>query len=174
MEKKESQLRSAERASKKAGDNLEKTVNCARSTLAALQDEFNLPGGEDLLNAATFMPGIVTRGETCGAVIGGLMALGLVYGKLNANHLSWGTEEGEKERFRLKAKARKFCDIFEQILGSTQCGVLLPKIMGPDFKVYDGMDPRERQRFLSCGGAKKCRVPPETAARIAASIILEG
>ena len=161
------------RVAKRAGDNLENSVNCARSTLAALQVEFELGGGEDLLNAATFMPGIVTRKETCGAVIGGLMALGMIYGKLNNQDPDWGSVEAEKERFRLKEKARRFCDVFEKELGSTQCGFLLPKIMGPEFEDYDGMDADERQRFLNEGGAKKCRVPPETAARIAASIILE-
>jgi len=162
-----------EGVAKKAGDNLERSINCARSTLAALQEEFELGGGEDLLNAATFMPGIVSRKETCGAVIGGLMALGLVYGRLNTQDPDWGSLEAEKERFRLKEKARRFCDVFEKELGSTQCGFLLPKIMGPEFEEYDGTDSKERQRFLEHGGAEKCRVPPETAARIAASIMLE-
>jgi len=35
------------------------------------------------------------------------------------------------------------------------------------------MDPKWRERFLEDGGAKKCRLPVETAARIIASIMLD-
>ncbi len=33
------------------------------------------------------MPGIALRGETCGAVIGSLMAIGLAYGRENDDYL---------------------------------------------------------------------------------------
>ena len=49
-------------------------------------------------------------------------------------------------------------------------GDIRPKIMGRE---YNTMDPKEMQKFLEDDGTRKCRVPPEKAARIAASIMLE-
>ena len=63
----------------------------------------------------------------------------------------------------------EFCEEFKKEFGSTMCGDIRPKIMGRD---YNSMDPADRQQFLRDDGPKKCRVPAEKAARIAASIIL--
>ena len=52
--------------------------NCAQTSFAILNEVFDL-GGEQILKALTPFLGIALRGETCGAVIGSLMALGLVY-----------------------------------------------------------------------------------------------
>ena len=158
------------RVARKAGDYEELSVNCAQGTLTALQEEFDLDGGKDVLKAATFMPGIMSRKETCGAVIGGLMALGLAYGRDRLYDPEWSTPEANEVMFRLRNKVWRFCEAFKQEFGSTMCGDIRPKIMGRD---YDTMDSEERRQFLEDGGAKKCRVPPEKAARIIAEILLE-
>lgn len=49
-------------------------------------------------------------------------------------------------------------------------GDIRPKIMGRD---YDTMNPEELKQFIADGGARKCRLPAETAARITVEIILE-
>jgi len=159
-----------ERVSKKAGDYEELSVNCAQGTLAALQEEFDLGGGKELLKAATFMPGIMSRKETCGAVVGGLMALGLAYGRDKLYDPKWRTPEANEEMFRFRDKVWRFCEVFKKEFGSTMCGDIRTQIMGRD---YDTMDMKERQQFLEDGGKTKCRVPPEKAARIAAEILLE-
>lgn len=159
------------RVAEKAGDYEEISVSCSQGTLAALQEEFNLGGGRDIIRAATFMPGIASRKETCGAVVGGLMALGLAFGRDRIREGEPDTPEQEREVLKTREKAWRFCDEFKKEFGSTMCGDIRPKIMGRD---YNSMDPVERQQFLNDGGPKKCRVPPERAARLAASIILEG
>ena len=53
--------------------------NCAQASFAVLQEEFNLDHA-DILKASGPFPGIALRGETCGAVIGCLMSLGLIFG----------------------------------------------------------------------------------------------
>jgi len=159
-----------DRVAKRAGDYEELSINCAQGTLAALQEEFNLGGGKDILKAATFMPGLVSRKETCGAVIGGLMALGLAFGKDKLSDPEYRTPQGMAEYRGNKQKAWRFCEEFKKEFGSAMCGDILPKIMG---KKYDFMDPEEVKQFLEDGGAKKCRVPPEKAARIVAGILLE-
>lgn len=159
-----------ERVSKKAGDYEELSVNCAHGTLAALIEEFQLGGGPDMLKAATFMPGLMSRKETCGALIGGLMGLGLAWGRDKLYDPSWTTPEANEEMFRIRKKVWRFCEAFKQEFGSTMCGDIRPQIMGRD---YDTMDPKERQQFLEDGGKTKCRKPPERAARFAAKVLLE-
>ena len=159
-----------DQVAKRAGDYEELSINCAKGTLAALQEEFNLGGGKDILKAATFMPGVASRKETCGAVIGGLMALGLAFGRDKLYDPNYTTPEGMEENWKNRRRAWRFCEEFKKEFDSTMCGDIRPKIMGRD---YNTMDPEERKQFLEDGGAKKCRVPPEKAARIAAEIILE-
>jgi C_GCAxxG_C_C family probable redox protein len=64
----------------RAKDLLLESGNCAQTSFAILNEEHNLDG-QQILKALTPFPGIALRGETCGAVIGSLMALGLVYGR---------------------------------------------------------------------------------------------
>ena len=159
-----------DRVAKRAGDYEELFINCAQGTLAALQEEFNLGGGKDILKAATFMPGLVSRRETCGAVIGGLMALGLAFGREKPSDPDYKTPQGMSGYWKNKRKAWQFCEEFKKEYGSTMCGDICPKIMGRE---YDMMNPEEVKQFFEDGGLKKCRVPPEKAARIAAEILLE-
>ena len=65
---------------KGVNQNLNTSKNCAQTSFVVLQQEFGLQGKE-ILKALTPFPGIALRGETCGAVIGCMMALGLVYGR---------------------------------------------------------------------------------------------
>ena len=159
-----------DQAAKKAGDYEELSINCAKGTLAALQEEFKLGGGKDILKGVTFMPGLASTKETCGAVIGGLMALGLAFGRDKLYDPNYKTPEGVEEFWKNKRRAWRFCEEFKKEFGSTMCGDIRRKIMGRD---YNTMNPEERNQFLEDGGAEKCRVPPEKAARIAAEIILE-
>jgi len=159
-----------ERVAKKAGDYEEAAISCSQGTLAALQEEFNLAGGEDVIKAATFMPGIASRKETCGALTGGLMALGLAFGRDRVNNPEPNTPEAKEQFFKFREKAWRFCEEFKKEFGSTMCGDIRPAIMGRD---YNSMDPKDRQQFLADDGPKKCRVPAEKAARIAVSILLE-
>jgi len=154
----------------KAGDYEEVSISCSQGTLVALQEAFNLGGGEDVIKAATFMPGLASRKETCGAVIGGLMSLGLVFGRDRVNNPDPNTPEAMEKMLKFREKAWRFCEEFKKEFGSTMCGDIRPKIMGRD---YNSMDPIERKQFFDDDGPRKCRVPPEKAARIAASILLE-
>lgn len=159
-----------DRVAKKAGDNEEISISCAQGTLTALQEEFNLPGGEDMVKAATFMPGIASRDETCGAVVAGLMALGMVFGRGRLYDPSYNTTEGKAKFFKNRERAYRFCEDFKRELGSTMCGDIRMKIFG---RKYNTFNPDEFEQLVADGAQKKCRVPPEAAARIAARIILE-
>jgi hypothetical protein len=83
---------------------------------------------------------------------------------------SYTTTEYKERYWKNKRLAWRFCEQFKDELGSTMCDDIRLKIMGRD---YDTMDPIQRQQFLDNGGAKKCRVPPEIAAKTAAMLLLE-
>ena len=157
------------RVKKKAGDYEELLVNCAQGTLQALQEEFNLGSGS-VLKAACWTPGLASRKETCGALIGGLMALGLAFGSDKLCDPRQQSPEERERYWKNKRRAWKFCQEFKKEFGSTMCGDIRPKIMGRE---YDTMDIAQLNQFLEDGGPEKCRIPSEKAAQIAAEIILE-
>ena len=107
-----------DRVAKKAGDYEESAISCSQGTLAALQEEFNMGGGSDVIKAAIFMPGIASRKETCGAVVGGLMALGLKFGRDKIRDPEPNTPEGREELFKLREKAWRFCEEFKKEFGA--------------------------------------------------------
>lgn len=147
---------------KKAGDYEELYGSCAQGTLLALQEQFKL-GNKEVLKAATAMPGIALRGDTCGAVIGGIMALGLAFGREKP--------EDSEAVMRTTRAAHKLCRRFEQELGGCNCRDVQHHIFGRSF---DLTNPEDGTDFVNAGASKKCRLPAGTAARIAGELILDG
>jgi C_GCAxxG_C_C family probable redox protein len=147
---------------RKAGDYLEAYSSCAQGTLRALQEQFDL-GNAEVLRAATAMPGVALRGETCGAVIGPIMALGLAFGRVEA--------EEEEAFLRTLLAARRFAELFEAEFGSCMCAGVQERIFG---RSYDLADPEDMAEFAAADAAKRCRIPAEKAVRIAGRMILEG
>jgi C_GCAxxG_C_C family probable redox protein len=135
--------------------------NCAQTSFLALQEQFGLDDGS-ILKALTVFPGIALRGETCGAVVGCLMALSLVYGRERLD--DW---EGYRRSLR---PGRKFCRSFEKELGSTMCGDIVESIFG---KRYNLADPAEAAEWQKANAQDKCSAVITAAVRIAAKIIIE-
>ena len=110
----------------KANELFDRGYNCAQSMLYAYGKDLFENGGPVLKVASGFGGGISSMGETCGAVSGSLMALGLHFGPENpADH-----EQKEK----LKEINREFLAIFEERHGSLKCRDLL----GADMSNPDG------------------------------------
>lgn len=149
------------RVQQRGGDYVEAVCgNCAQSTIFALEEDFGAVKAIPL-RALTAMSGIALRGETCGAVVGALLALGILTGRENEEFLE--AFPGTMER------ATRFCDAFEKELGSLICKHIHTRLFG---RVYDLADPVQQQEFLEAGGLTKCRAPVETASRLVAEIIL--
>ena len=151
------------RIKQRGGDFVESVQgNCAQSVLVALKEEF--PAVDSIpLNALTAMSGIALRGETCGAVSGALLAVGVL-----------STDERSEFLEALPVTlpvAAKFCNAFEKEFGSLICRDIHKSIFG---KTYNLSDSVQQQEFLEAGGLTKCRAPVETASRIVAEIFLEG
>jgi len=146
----------------KVKEYLEISGNCAQTSFLTLQEQFGLDDGS-ILKALTVFPGIALRGETCGAVVGSLMAISLVYGRERLD--DW---EGYIRSLR---PGRKFCRNFEKELGSTMCGDILESIFG---KRYNLADPAEAAEWQKANAEGKCSAVVAAAVRIAAEIIIEG
>lgn len=159
---KEEQERFLDRLEQKAGDYQELYASCAQGALLALLEQFDL-GERRLIKAATAMPGIALRGETCGAVIGALMALGLAFGREDP-------EDFGALQVTLRA-SRKLCRLFEAEFGGCMCRDVQERLFGRSF---DLADPGAIKEFAAAGAAQKCRLPSGKAARIAGELIIDG
>jgi C_GCAxxG_C_C family probable redox protein len=133
--------------------------HCAQSTFLALQEVFGLEGDE-IVKALTPLPGIAERGETCGAVIGALMAMGLVYGRDSIT--DWETWR------KSLVPARAFCERFEERFGSTTCSDVVESQFGERLDLYDADD---HAQFLAHDPTTKCGEVVGHAARLAADLI---
>jgi C_GCAxxG_C_C family probable redox protein len=149
------------RLAKKVTDTLDRSKNCAQTSFAVLQEEFGFEGGP-ILKALTPFPGIALRGETCGAVIGCLMALGLVYGRDDLG--DW------KGYITSLPPSRRFCRRFEEEHGSTACATILETKLGRSYDLANRVD---ALKYAARGGQKTCGKVIESAVQIATEIILK-
>jgi C_GCAxxG_C_C family probable redox protein len=140
---------------------MEKSHNCAQTTFYVLSEQFGL-GGDEVLKALTPLPGMAERGETCGAITGALMAMGLIYGRDRL-------DDWDKYRSSL-IPTNKFCEQFQLELGSSLCCQIQERAFGKSFNL---MDPEDLREFQRAGATAKCSKVVQKACRIAADIILE-
>ncbi|NIS72014.1 MAG: hypothetical protein GTO12_24725 [Proteobacteria bacterium] len=143
----------------KVKEILMESGNCAQTSFVVLQEEFDLEG-EQILKALTPFPGITLRGETCGAVIGSLMALGLEFGRDDLS--DWRGYIGSLP------SARRFCKRFEEENGTTDCASILEKKLGRN---YDLADKTEAFEYASSGGSDACSEVVASAVLIASETI---
>jgi len=135
--------------------------NCAQSSFLALHEVFGV-GDASLAKALTPLPGIAERGETCGAVVGSLLAIGFVYGRERLD--DWAAWRS------CLVPARNFCERFEAEFGSTRCADVVEKLFG---RRYNLADPAELGEFMEAGATAKCGRVVRTAVGIAARLMLE-
>ena len=130
--------------SHRAQELLAVSGNCAQSSFAALAEHLDLDSGSTL-KALTPFPGIALRGETCGAVIGSLMSIGMVLGRDQLDD-----QPGMR---RSLAAARRFCRAFETQFGGTSCREVLERELGGDF---DLARPEGFAENVQAGGHQHC------------------
>ncbi len=124
-----------------------------------LNDEFALEGSA-ILKALTPFPGIALRGETCGAVVGSLMAIGLVYGRDDL--------EDWHAYLASLPPARRFTRRFEELHGSIDCEHILEAKLGRKFNLADTGQSLE---YVQAGGPQVCGEILASAVQVAFEII---
>jgi C_GCAxxG_C_C family probable redox protein len=126
-------------------------------------EEFGL-GNMDIIKGLSPFPGFGSTGRICGAVSGGLIALGLYFGSRDMTDY-----EGISAAMNA---ARKFLPRFEEALGSLQCAEIQEDVVFGRF-----MDARasaeNRKAFIEAKGYAKCALPTGIGARLAAEVIIE-
>ncbi|MBM4276498.1 MAG: C_GCAxxG_C_C family protein [Deltaproteobacteria bacterium] len=137
--------------------------NCARSSALAVMEEFGF-GNLEIIKALTPFPGFGGTGWMCGGVTGGLIALGLYFGRDDLLDF-----EAAGATFMA---ARKFMTRFEGTVGAVLCPKIQEEVV---FGRY--MDPgaslENMEAFIKAKGIEKCSLLPGIGARLAAEIIVE-
>lgn len=132
--------------------------NCAQAVLTAFAPDFDLDQSISLRISGAFGGGLARRGETCGAVTGALMVLGLKYGKVRA--------DDNAARERCFSAASDLMARFEAAHGSTACRELI----GFDQSTPEGLQAaREAAVFVNL-----CPAFVRSAVEIASTLIDDG
>jgi len=133
--------------------------NCAQSSFAALAEHLDIDAA-DTLKALTPFPGIALRGETCGAVVGSVMAIGILLGRERLDDYP-----GMRPSL---AAARRFCRSFENQFGGTACDEVLQQGLGGGFDLAsaDGT-----ASYLAAGGHEHCSNVVAQSVQTAAEMI---
>jgi C_GCAxxG_C_C family probable redox protein len=115
---------------------------CSQALLSTYGKQFGLSREIALRVSAAFGGGMSRMGETCGAVTGAFMAIGLKYGNTKADN--------EKAREKTYKVVREFVDKFKARHGSLQCKDLLGcdistpegRSIAKENKLYDTVCPK--------------------------------
>lgn len=135
---------------------------CSRSVLYALQGHLHLEDGGALKASTALAGGVARMGETCGALTGGVMAIGLVLGR---------EDLADIQAYRdTMAASYQMYDRFKEEIGSTTCFEIQKKLFGRSFDFKRDEDAEE---WYKAGGLEKCPLVCGVAARIAADIIID-
>lgn len=89
---------------------------CSEAIVKTIKDEFQLPISDDVIAAASGFPvGMGGSGCTCGAVSGGIMAIGLFFGR---------TEAKDEKVNKIMALANELHEIFRKRHKTLCCRIL--------------------------------------------------
>lgn len=100
-----------------AVDCFKSGFSCSQAVLSSFSGDEGLDADMALKVACAFGGGIASTGNICGAVSGGLMAIGLKYGRC--------TKEDLKAKDKTYELSRQFMDEFKARHGSIMCKEIL-------------------------------------------------
>jgi C_GCAxxG_C_C family probable redox protein len=147
----------------------DKYSGCSQSVLLALQEAFDIGDQESFRAATVLSGGVARRGETCGALLGGLMALGLVYGRDDIRDTQAYRDAMKPANEMVDEFKERLMEEFgfDEPLDSTICRDIQRRIYGRSF---DLNDPEDYPLFLEAGGhdddgcPKTCAIAAKVAA----------
>jgi C_GCAxxG_C_C family probable redox protein len=147
----------------------DKFSGCSQSVLLALQEGLGVGDRESFKAATVLSGGVARRGETCGALLGALMAVGLVEGRSrmpDTSAYAAACAEADAIATEFQRRVEKEFKLKEP-LKSTICWDIQRSIYG---RSYDLRDTVQRESFYACGGhgdegcPKVCGIAAEVAA----------
>jgi C_GCAxxG_C_C family probable redox protein len=136
MEKKDD----AKLVAEKAKGYFDQGFNCAEAIAMSFKDYLGHQGSLLPGLATGFGAGIGQKGSVCGAYTGGVMALGMKFGR---------TDPKDKEtQSKVYEKSRQFWSRFEKEFGNIDCLTLVGGVHLDN--------PEEAKKWVEAGGRKKC------------------
>jgi len=126
-----------------AAETFESGFNCSQSVLSVFAEDFGLTKDCCFRLASPFGSGIARRQETCGAVTGALMVIGLKYGK--GEH---GLEADKANAYKL---SQLLIDKFKVRHQSINCLELLDNL---DINTPEGMAEIQKRDLFRCNCSK--------------------
>ncbi len=128
-----------------------------------MQEKIGLPDGNVFKSASALAAGVARGGETCGCVVAGVMAIGLIIGR-----------ERIEDTAQLRASmgpAREFYLAFQKEVGNTVCYEIHKLLFGREFRLYI---PEEFKAFEEAGGHSEegCPTVVYKGAKLAADFVL--
>ena len=152
----------------------DKYSGCSQSVLLALQEAFQIGNMESFKAATVLSGGVARKGETCGALLGGIMALGLVVGREDIKDTQKYRDAMVPSDEIILMFKRRLQEVFgfKEPLNSTICREIQRLIYGESF---DLTDPVSYKAFLDAGGHSDvgCPLVCAIAAEVTAKKIIE-
>jgi C_GCAxxG_C_C family probable redox protein len=140
--------------------------SCPQCVLTALMETLNV-GNPSIIKASDALAGgtaLSTEG-TCGALVGGMLALGFIAGR------SYEDFKAGRRKRRIFRYSNKLYDRFIQEYGSPCCKDVHKKLFG---RSYNLLDPREYEEFEKAGAhVDKCPSVSGNVAKWTAEIIVD-
>jgi C_GCAxxG_C_C family probable redox protein len=140
--------------------------SCPQCVFSAIMETLDI-GSPETVKACDALAGgtaLSTKG-TCGALVGGLMAISCIVGRSYEKF-----SKGDRRR-RVFYYSKKLYDKFEEKYGSPVCRDVHKKLFG---RSYYLLDPKEYEEFEKAGAhVDKCPSVSGDVARWAAEIILD-
>jgi C_GCAxxG_C_C family probable redox protein len=140
---------------------------CSQAVLATLHDYFDVVDAPLVKSSQTLAAGGGICGDgTCGALAGGMLALGAAFGRERGE---FGTESGDRRRaVRIACKLR---ERFKAEFGSVICSDVQTAKMGRSFNLWD---PEDYEKFEAAGAHRdKCPDVTGKTARWTAEVLIE-
>ncbi len=138
----------------KAVQNFANGFNCAQSVLSAYNQEFNINDDDAFQLTSAYFGGLSFQDQTCGAILGAYLVIGLKYGSAKPNDA--------EAKARILNASKIFAEKFKEKHGEIDCSSLVG---------LDLSKPEDRKRNQEEGTAKKvCPKYIEEAVRIIESI----
>jgi C_GCAxxG_C_C family probable redox protein len=149
----------------------ENMSGCSQAVLSALQEELGIGDTNSLKAATAFAGGMARRGESCGALVGALMALGVEEGREKLEDLpklQSTTADAYNLSLEFMSRIEKEYNL-KKPMNSTLCCDLQQAIYGRSWRLSD---PAQRSDFIASGGhgedgcLKVCGIAAEVAAEM--------
>jgi C_GCAxxG_C_C family probable redox protein len=152
----------------------DKYSGCSQSVLLALQEAFNIGDMASFKAATVLSGGVARKGETCGALLGGLLALGLVIGREDIKDTQVYRDAMIPSDEIIKAFQKHLQETFgfDEMLDTTICRHIQQRIYGEAFDLTDQVS---YQKFLDAGGHgdRGCPLVCSVAAIVTAEKLIE-